>query len=134
MNLKSSLIAAVMLIGLVICAPANAQTFSVEELSEAQFESYERQLNSILLTRFDAEKEFVAAVVAQVRAGNLPTRLVSTSFQWVRNRRPGTRYPFIYFYAVLRLQSEKLDLDEFVPEFDFSTFGSGLGSSSGIGG
>ena len=129
MFMKSSLIAGVMLIGLIACSHANAQTFSVEELSEAQFEQYERQLNAILLTRFDAEKEFVAIVVDQVRAGNLPTRLVSTSFQWVRNRRPGTRYPFVYFYRVLTLQSEKLDLDEFVPEFDFSTYGSGLGST-----
>ena len=126
MSLKT-LLAALILFGLVACQSAQAQLFSTESLTDAQFAQYEEQLNAILLTRFDHEKEFVEEMVDQVQAGNLPPRMVSTSFQWVRTRRPGTRYPFVYFQQVMTMQANRLGIDQFVPEFDFGRYSSGLG-------
>ncbi len=82
------------------------------------FEEYERRLNAILKTRRDEEKEFVKLVVAQVKADKIPTYLIDISFQWVRNKRPETDAPFIYFERVLRLNAEKLGIEDEIPPFD----------------
>ena len=94
---------------------------------EARYEEYERQLNAILKTRRDEEKLFIAMVVGQVRAGKIPTKLVSTSFDWVNKKRPGTKYPFIYFEKVLRLQAQQLKIEDQVPPFDFSIYRNSVG-------
>ncbi len=101
-----------------------ADDFEPDDFNPAQFEEYERKLNAILKTRRDEEKAFVAAVVEKVKTGKLPSQLVQTSFQWVRNERPDTNYPFIYFEKVLRLQADKIDLADEVPAFDYSIYGS----------
>ena len=101
-----------------------ADDFDPEKFNPAQFEEYERQLNAILKTRRDEEKEFVAQVVAQVRIGKTPAKLVQTSYQWVRNKRPDTDYPFIYFEKVLRLQAIAIKVQAEVPAFDYSIYGS----------
>ena len=88
----------------------------------AQFIEFERQLNAILKTRRAEEKEFVGQVVNQIRLGLIPSRLVTTSFEWVRNKRPTTKYPFIYFERVLRLQAERLGMEDEIPAFDFSIY------------
>lgn len=93
----------------------------------ARFAEYERQLNAILKTRRDEERVFVGQVVAQVRAGNIPSKLVSTSFDWVLKKRPGTKYPFIYFEKILRLQAEQLSIANQVPPFDFSIYRRSVG-------
>ncbi len=92
------------------------------QFGEDQFEEYERQLNAILLTRIDAESEFVGEIVDRVRTGALPPRLVQTTFQWIRIRRPDTRYPFVYFEKVLRLQATRLALGEEIPAFDYTVY------------
>lgn len=101
-----------------------AQNFSTTTFSSSQFVEYERQLNAILKTRRDEEKRFVEQVVRQVRLGNIPSKLVSTSFGWVRNKRPGTKYPFIYFERVLRLQAQSANLGNQIPAFDMSIYSS----------
>jgi len=101
-----------------------ADGFEPDDFNPAQFEEYERKLNAILKTRRDEEKAFVAAVVEKVKTGKLPSQLVQTSFQWARNERPDTNYPFIYFERVLRLQAGKIDLAAEVPPFDYSIYGS----------
>ena len=83
---------------------------------------YERKLNAILKTRFDAEKKFVADVVDQVELEKIPSKLVSTSFDWVRKKRPTTNYPFVYFERVLRLQAERVGLEDEIPPFDYNTY------------
>ncbi|MEL7496266.1 MAG: hypothetical protein AAFN77_01560 [Planctomycetota bacterium] len=93
----------------------------------ARFTEYERQLNAILKTRRDEEKIFVRDVVNQVRVGKIPTKLVSTSFDWVNKKRPGTKYPFIYFEKVLRLQAQQLKIENEVPAFDFSIYRKSVG-------
>ena len=89
---------------------------------EARFDLYERQLNAILKTRRDEEKLFVKRVVDQVKLKKISSKLVNTSFQWVRNKRPGTKYPFVYFERVLRLQATKLELEDEIPPFDYGIY------------
>ena len=100
-----------------------AQDFSPPpDSSNARYELYERQLNAILKTRRDEEKLFVKQVVDQVKKNRLPAKLVNTSFEWGRKNRPFTKYPFVYFERVLRLQAKKLGLKNVVPPFDYGIY------------
>lgn len=122
---KLVLLACSLVVGLGCIASTGdlaGQDFMPETFERERFVEYERQLNAILKTRRDEEKMFVALVVEQVRLGELPSKLVSTSFQWVRKKRPDTNYPFIYFERVLRLQAKSIKLEEKVPPFDFSIY------------
>lgn len=103
-----------------VLTPATAWSQDFEKLS---LEEYEKRLNAILRTRLDAEKEFVKKVVQLVREEKLPRKLVDTSFKWVRNRRPDTNYPFVYFERVLRLQAKRLKYD--IPPFDYDVYRAG---------
>lgn len=93
-----------------------------ESFDSKQFVEYERQLNALLKTRHDEEKKFVGQIVAQVRLGKIPSRLVSTSYSWVRNKRPDTNYPFVYFERVIRIQAKAIKLEKEIPEFDYSIY------------
>lgn len=110
--------------GSVLGAAAASQTDGPEDSQavRAQFIEFERQLNAMLKTRRDEEKQFVGQVVNQIRLGLIPSKLVSTSFEWVRNKRPTTKYPFVYFERVLRLQAGRLGLASEIPPFDFSIY------------
>lgn len=89
---------------------------------KARFIEYERQLNAMLKTRRDEEKRFVAEVINQIRLEKIPSKLVTTSFEWVRNKRPDTEYPFVYFERVLRLQAKRLQLGSEIPAFDYRIY------------
>jgi len=110
--------------GSILGAGAASQTEGPEDSQavRAQFIEFERQLNAMLKTRRDEEKQFVGLVVNQIRLGLIPSKLVSTSFEWVRNKRPTTKYPFVYFERVLRLQAGRLGLASEIPPFDFSIY------------
>ena len=95
---------------------ASADTSAL--VDDAFFVQYESQLNAILRTRLDEEREFVKGVVGQVRAENISTRLVNTSFKWVRNKRPNVKNSFIYFERVLRILATSQGVGEFIPPFD----------------
>lgn len=101
---------------------AIADEYGTATFTPEQFVEYEQQLNAILKTRRDEEKEFVSQVVRQVRLGKIPSKLVSTSYGWVRNKRPNTNYPFIYFEKVLRLQAKTVKLDKEIPRFDLTIY------------
>jgi hypothetical protein len=98
------------------------QDFLPEKFTREQTIEYERQLNALLKTTREEEKQFVAAVILQIRAGKLPSKLVSTSYHWIQKKRPGTNYPFIYFERVLRLQAKAIRLEKEVPPFDFAVY------------
>jgi len=106
----------------MVSQKAAGDDFSPETFSADQFIEYERQLNALLKTRRDEEKAFVANVVRQVRLGRIPSKLVSTSYGWVRAKRPDTQYPFIYFEKVLRLQAQAAELESEIPNFDLSVY------------
>ena len=110
--------------GAIVNLAAASQSDAPEDSSavRTQFVEFERQLNAILKTRRDEEKQFVGLVVNQIRLGLIPSKLVTTSFKWVRNKRPTTKYPFIYFERVLRLQADRLGLVDQIPPFDFSIY------------
>lgn len=108
-----------------------ADDYLPETFSAAQFAEYERQLNAILKTRTDEEKLFVKKIVTLVRLGKIPSRLVSTSYQWGRKNRPDTNYPFIYFEKVIRIQAKALKLQDEIPPFDYSVYKSAGQRSDG---
>jgi len=89
---------------------------------DLRFAEYEELLNGILRTRRDEEKAFVAAVLDRVQDGSIPERLVETSYKWVLNKRPNTNYPFVYFERVIRIQATQLELNQFIPEFDYEVY------------
>lgn len=130
MSYSSSLWVAALFASLILFGTLIApQSTSADELSGTnftpeQFVEYEQQLNALLKTRRQEEQDFISGVVQQVQLGNIPSRLVSTSFGWVRTKRPGTKYPFIYFEKVLRLQAEAANLGSEIPNFDVSIYGS----------
>jgi hypothetical protein len=95
---------------------------AVAQEVDLRFEDYEERLQAILKTRRDEERNFVQEVVAKVKAGDLPERLVETSFKWVLNKRPDTKYPFVYFERVLRLQAKRVDLESQVPRFNYNIY------------
>lgn len=96
--------------------------FLPESFTDAQFIEYEKQLNALLKTRADEEKKFVNQIVMQVKMGKIPSRLVSTSYQWGRTKRPNTNYPFIYFEKVIRIQAKAMRLEKEIPPFDYSIY------------
>ena len=65
-----------------------SQTDGPEETQAVRdrFIEFERQLNAMLKTRREEEKQFVGLVVNQIRLGLIPSKLVSTSFEWVRKQ------------------------------------------------
>jgi hypothetical protein len=101
-----------------------AQEFTKVNMTDEQWQAYEKQLNAILKTRRDQEKVFVKKVVDRVREGRIPPKLVATSFQWGRNKRPNSNFPFVYFERVLRLQAKRVKLEKEIPPFDYSIYGS----------
>lgn len=113
---------------------ANATPFSVQgndatidqsgdQFSPARLQEYERQLNAVLKTRRDEERQFLSDLVGQVGAGTVPTELVQTSFKWVRKKRPDTPFPFLYFERVLRILATQQGVEANIPAFDDSVIG-----------
>ena len=101
---------------------ADAQSFTPENFTDQRFLQYEQQLNAILKTRRNEERKFVSDLVANVRAGKLPSKLIQTSFKWVQKKRPETNFPFIYFEKVLRIQATKAGIPSTIPEYDFGIY------------
>ena len=118
------IVSSILLGGLVAPQPTSADELAGTNFTPEQFVEFEQQLNALLKTRRQEEQQFISGVVDQVRLGRIPSRLVSTSYGWVRTKRPGTKYPFIYFEKVLRLQAEAANLGSAIPNFDVSIYGS----------
>ncbi len=125
-------ICAVFAASMVVPGRGDAQqgTFAIDALirdvSEA-FERYEAQLNAVLKTRLIEERDFVEQVVDLMQDKKLPKQLVDSAWLWVRNNRPYSSHPFIYFERILRLQAEGQDIE--LPEFDRSIYSQTFGRS-----
>lgn len=87
---------------------------------ELRWADYEAKLNAILKTRRVEEQAFVNLVLEYVRAGKIPVPMLESSFLWVLSKRPGTKYPFIYFERVLRQQGALAGID--IPPFDYAIY------------
>lgn len=120
--LLTAIVIALVVFGATNTKPINAQTFAPENFTDARFLQYEQQLNAILKTRRTEERKFISDIVANVRAGKLPSKLIQTSFRWVQKKRPTTNFPFIYFERVLRLQATKAGIPDTVPPYDFAIY------------
>ncbi len=99
-----------LLLGLGLCPTLAAQETTTlfpssgEDEVELRFKDYEAKIQALLKTRLPEEKEFVTQVMDKVRAGEIPEKMVETSYKWVLNKHPDTNYPFVYFERVLRIQ------------------------------
>jgi hypothetical protein len=101
---------------------AIGQTFTPENFTDQRFLQYEQQLNAILKTRRDEERQFINELVLKVREGKLPSKLIQTSFRWVQKKRPQTNFPFIYFEKVLRLQADRAGIANTIPAYNFDIY------------
>lgn len=99
-----------------------------EDEVELRFRDYEAKIQAILKTRLNEEKAFVSLVMEKVRAGEIPEKMVETSYKWVLNKHPDTNYPFVYFERVLRIQGEKAGIE--IPPFDYDAYRQRLGRRS----
>lgn len=84
------------------------------------FEIYSQRLHSVLKTRLRQEQAFVDQVVELVEEGKIPKSVVDQAWLWVRSNRSASRYPFVYFERVLRLQCQQLKIE--LPAFDRSIY------------
>ncbi|MFO0528004.1 MAG: hypothetical protein ACK52A_07885 [Planctomycetota bacterium] len=107
---------------------AQAQEAKSDDPVELRFEDYEAKIQALLKTRLPEEKAFVSAVMAKVRAGEIPEKMVETSFKWVLNKHPETNNPFLYFERVLRIQGNKAEIE--IPPFDYDVYRQRLGRRS----
>ena len=98
---------------------------SAQEKPKEGFEKYEARLNAVLLTHRTAEKEYVAKIVKGIKDGKIPLSLVDESWLWVKDNRPRTRYPFVYFARILKLNGDRVKVD--IPPFDFSIYSARFG-------
>lgn len=99
-----------------------------EDAVELRFRDYEAKIQAILKTRLNEEKAFVTSVMEKVRAGEIPEKMVETSYKWVLNKHPDTNYPFVYFERVLRIQGDKAGIE--IPPFDYEAYRQRLGRRS----
>ncbi len=99
-----------------VCAQSGVNDADVR----MRFDRYEEKINALLKTRRDEEKQFIAELMAKVRTGEIPEPLIETSYKWVLNKKPDTKYPFVYFERVLRLQAQKLAVE--IPAFDYEIY------------
>jgi hypothetical protein len=104
-----------------------AEATSQDEV-ELRFRDYEAKIQAILKTRLNEEKAFVTSVMEKVRAGEIPEKMVETSYKWVLNKHPDTNYPFVYFERVLRIQGDKAGIE--IPPFDYEAYRQRLGRRS----
>lgn len=129
---RSARAAVVALLVSLAASTAMAQTQTQEAKSddpvELRFEDYEAKIQALLKTRLPEEKAFVSAVMAKVRAGEIPEKMVETSFKWVLNKHPETNNPFLYFERVLRIQGNKAEIE--IPPFDYDVYRQRLGRRS----
>jgi hypothetical protein len=95
---------------------------------ELRFRDYEAKIQALLKTRLNEEKAFVSLVMEKVRAGEIPEKMVETSYKWVLNKHPDTNYPFVYFERVLRIQGDKAGIE--IPPFDYEVYRQRLGRRS----
>lgn len=117
--MKAFCSALIIVVQLLLCSWSMAQ----DEIGEfRELDRYEQQLNAVLQTRLDEEKEFVAAVMELVKDGELPQTVVDNAFVWVRTHRGLSHRGFVYFERVLRLQADKLKIE--IPEFDYQVYSS----------
>ena len=80
-----------------------------ESIGTGEEISLEDRLLTGLRVRRSDDAAFIETVVQRVNAGDLPRKLVDSTFMWAVRRRQ--KYPFPAFEQALRLQAERLGVD-----------------------
>jgi hypothetical protein len=136
-RLQPSALFALMVAAAILCQTGKlrAQELSTtaadatsEDEVELRFRDYEAKIQAIVKTRLNEEKAFVSSVMEKVRAGEIPEKMVETSYKWVLNKHPDSNYPFVYFERVLRIQGDKAGIE--IPPFDYEVYRQRLGRRS----
>ena len=99
-------------------------TEEIQEKLNEKWKKYDKQLQAVLKARFPQERDFVSQLTLLVQEEQLPKRLIDSAWLWVRSKRAGTPYPFVYFERVIRLQAAKAKIP--IPAFDRKIYGERL--------
>jgi hypothetical protein len=111
-------VAAVFILGVLICKARAAETDRViiSPGRAQQVVNLRDRLVVGLQARLKSEVAFVELVVAKVRTGKLPQRIVDETFFWARNRasisRNGnSRRPIIFFQPAMTTRAKRLRVE-----------------------
>jgi hypothetical protein len=86
----------------------------------SEIEKYEAQINVIVRSRLDEEKDYVHTIVDLVRRGKLPKKLVDKAVVYVQNDCDEDDHGFVYFEQTLRRLGKKVGFK--VPAFDYDIY------------
>lgn len=103
----------ILLLLIAVFSFAGANTLGERQQRGGTTTSLKQQLEFGLKARRPTEFRFIANVVQMVDQGKLSMKLVKSTFQWARHRRP---YQFPYFERGLRLRAARLGI--VVPKSD----------------
>ncbi|MEI8367088.1 MAG: hypothetical protein WCJ31_01550 [Planctomycetia bacterium] len=97
----------------VLSAPVPAVKARAEDVAPATDEekpalTLESRLTTGLKARRPEDVEFVERVAEMVRTGQLPAKVVDSTFLWAIRR--GRSYPFPAFQRALRIQADRLGI------------------------
>ena len=92
---------------LVACRPAALH--GDEPPAVGKVADLETRLKTGLRARRPEEHRFIERVVLLVREGNLPGKLVDSTYLWAIERQQ--KYPYPLFERALRIQADRLGLD-----------------------
>ncbi len=99
---------AILLAGVLIaCRPA--MLHGDEPPAVGKVADLEDRLKTGLRARRPEEKRFIERVVQLVREGNLPGKLVDSTYLWAIERQQ--KYPYPLFERALRIQADRLGID-----------------------
>ena len=79
------------------------------DLAVGKVADLETRLKTGLRARRPEEHRFIERVVLLVREGNLPGKLVDSTYLWAIERQQ--KYPYPLFERALRIQADRLGLD-----------------------
>ena len=99
---------AILLAGVLIaCRPA--MLHGDEPPAVGKVAGLEDRLKTGLRARRPEEHRFIERVVQLVRKGNLPGKLVDSTYLWAVERQQ--KYPYPLFERALRIQADRLGID-----------------------
>jgi hypothetical protein len=99
---------AILLAGVLIACPP-ALLRGDEPPAVGKVADLEDRLKTGLRARRPEEKRFIERVVQLVREGNLPGKLVDSTYLWAVERQQ--KYPYPLFERALRIQADRLGID-----------------------
>jgi len=97
--------ASILLLLVAVISFAGANTLGEPPRNANTSITLKEQLEVGLKARRPGEFEYIAIIDQMVEEGKLPVKLVKSTFQWARRKRP---YQFPYFERALRVRGKRL--------------------------